>query len=131
MRAKSADSAFQLDGKIALVTGAGRGIGRAVALALAAAGAEPVLVSRTQGELDEVAAEIVSGAVMPGRCGSMSPAQMRSVTPLPASAGSISSSTTPGSTGRNPFSRSTSRPSICYSGSTSEPRLSSPRPPHG
>jgi NAD(P)-dependent dehydrogenase (short-subunit alcohol dehydrogenase family) len=63
MRAKSADSAFQLDGKIALVTGAGRGIGRAVALALAAA--ELVLVSRTQGELDEVAAEIVSGAVMP------------------------------------------------------------------
>jgi NAD(P)-dependent dehydrogenase (short-subunit alcohol dehydrogenase family) len=61
MRAKSADSAFQLDGKIALVTGAGRGIGRAVALALAAAGAELVLVSRTQGELDEVAAEIVAG----------------------------------------------------------------------
>ena len=59
MRAKSADSAFQLDGKIALVTGAGRGIGRAVALALAAA--ELVLVSRTQGELDEVAAEIVAG----------------------------------------------------------------------
>src|ERR1700720_5047951 len=52
---------FRLDGKIALVTGAGRGIGRAVALAFAAAGAELVLVSRTQGELDEVAAEIVSG----------------------------------------------------------------------
>src|ERR1700738_4653525 len=66
MPAKSAgsvagDSAFRLDGKIALVTGAGRGIGRAVALALAAAGAELVLVSRTQGELDEVAAEIVAG----------------------------------------------------------------------
>src|ERR1700720_857983 len=52
---------FRLDGKIALVTGAGRGIGRAVALAFAAAGAELVLVSRTQSELDEVAAEIVSG----------------------------------------------------------------------
>ena len=48
-------------GKTALITGAGRGIGRAVALALAAAGAELVLVSRTQGELDEVAAEIVAG----------------------------------------------------------------------
>jgi NAD(P)-dependent dehydrogenase (short-subunit alcohol dehydrogenase family) len=54
------DRPFRLDGKIALVTGAGRGIGRAVALALAAAGAELVLVSRTPRELDEVAQEIVS-----------------------------------------------------------------------
>jgi len=54
-------SAFRLDGKVALVTGAGRGIGRAVALALAAAGAELVLVSRTASELDEVAGEIASG----------------------------------------------------------------------
>ena len=60
MPAKSADSAFRLDGKIALITGAGRGIGRAVALALAAAGAELVLVSRTAGELDEVAGAIKS-----------------------------------------------------------------------
>ncbi len=50
--------AFRLDGKRALVTGAGRGIGRAVALALAAAGAELVLVSRTASELDAVAHEI-------------------------------------------------------------------------
>ncbi|MGH7047302.1 MAG: SDR family NAD(P)-dependent oxidoreductase [Stellaceae bacterium] len=49
---------FRLDGKTALVTGAGRGIGRAVALALAVAGAELVLVSRTQNQLDEVAGEI-------------------------------------------------------------------------
>jgi len=55
------DSIFRLDGKTALVTGAGRGIGRAVALALAAAGAELVLVSRTPSELDEVAREIASG----------------------------------------------------------------------
>jgi NAD(P)-dependent dehydrogenase (short-subunit alcohol dehydrogenase family) len=61
MPAKSADSAFRLDGKIALVTGAGRGIGRAAALALAAAGAELVLVSRTSSELDEVAGQIKSG----------------------------------------------------------------------
>src|SRR6516165_6017349 len=61
MPAKSADSAFRLDGKTALVTGAGRGIGRAVALALAAAGAELVLVSRTPSELDEVAREIAPG----------------------------------------------------------------------
>jgi NAD(P)-dependent dehydrogenase (short-subunit alcohol dehydrogenase family) len=49
---------FRLDGKIALVTGAGRGIGRAVALALARAGAEVVINSRSPAELDAVAAEI-------------------------------------------------------------------------
>ncbi len=49
---------FRLDGKTALVTGAGRGIGRAVALALAGAGAKLVLVSRTLGQLEEVAREI-------------------------------------------------------------------------
>src|SRR5467141_17970 len=60
MPAKSADSAFRLDGKTALVTGAGRGIGRATALALAAAGAELILVSRTPSELGEVARQIAS-----------------------------------------------------------------------
>ena len=59
MPAGSVDS-FRLDGKRALVTGAGRGIGHAVARALATAGAELVLVSRTKRELDEVALEIVS-----------------------------------------------------------------------
>jgi NAD(P)-dependent dehydrogenase (short-subunit alcohol dehydrogenase family) len=58
MPANSAGSAFRLDGKTALVTGAGRGIGRATALALAAAGADLVLVSRTASELDEVAGAI-------------------------------------------------------------------------
>jgi NAD(P)-dependent dehydrogenase (short-subunit alcohol dehydrogenase family) len=52
--------AFRLDGKVALVTGAGRGIGRAVALALAAAGAELVLNSRTPAELDALAGEIIA-----------------------------------------------------------------------
>jgi NAD(P)-dependent dehydrogenase (short-subunit alcohol dehydrogenase family) len=51
-------NAFRLDGKIALVTGAGRGIGRAIALALAAAGAEVLLTSRTLAELDSATAEI-------------------------------------------------------------------------
>jgi NAD(P)-dependent dehydrogenase (short-subunit alcohol dehydrogenase family) len=52
------ENPFRLDGKTALVTGAGRGIGRAAALALAAAGAELVLVSRTPAQLDAVAEEI-------------------------------------------------------------------------
>jgi len=56
----AADRVFRLDGKIALVTGAGRGIGRAAALALAAAGAELILVSRTPSDLDEVAREIIT-----------------------------------------------------------------------
>ena len=52
---------IRLDGKTALVTGAGRGIGRAVSLALATAGAELILVSRTPSELDQVAGEIARG----------------------------------------------------------------------
>ena len=49
---------FRLEGKHALVTGAGRGIGRACALTLAEAGAEITAVSRTRAELDTLAAEI-------------------------------------------------------------------------
>ena len=45
---------FALDGRVALVTGAGKGLGRAIALALARAGADIVAVSRTQSDLDEV-----------------------------------------------------------------------------
>jgi NAD(P)-dependent dehydrogenase (short-subunit alcohol dehydrogenase family) len=58
--ATTAENPFRLDGKVALVTGAGRGIGRAVALALAAAGAEIVVNSRTPAELDAVAREIAA-----------------------------------------------------------------------
>lgn len=43
------------DGELALVTGAGRGIGRAIALELAAAGARVALLARSADELDEVA----------------------------------------------------------------------------
>ncbi len=50
-----------LAGKIAIVTGASRGIGRAIALRLAREGATLVLAARTGGDLDKVAAEIESG----------------------------------------------------------------------
>jgi NAD(P)-dependent dehydrogenase (short-subunit alcohol dehydrogenase family) len=49
-----------LAGRVALVTGASRGIGRAAAKALAAAGAHVILVARTVGALEEVDDEIRS-----------------------------------------------------------------------
>ena len=49
-----------LAGKVALVTGGGRGIGRAIALALARAGATLVLAARTRSQLEGVAAELES-----------------------------------------------------------------------
>ena len=49
---------FDLSGKVAMVTGAGRGLGYHIALALARYGADLVIGSRTVGELEKVGAEI-------------------------------------------------------------------------
>jgi NAD(P)-dependent dehydrogenase (short-subunit alcohol dehydrogenase family) len=49
---------LHLDGKRALVTGAGRGIGLAAAAALAQAGAHVVLIARTESEIEQAAAQM-------------------------------------------------------------------------
>jgi NAD(P)-dependent dehydrogenase (short-subunit alcohol dehydrogenase family) len=52
---------FSLAGRTALITGASRGLGRAIALGMAKAGARVILAARDQQKLDEVAAEIAGG----------------------------------------------------------------------
>jgi NAD(P)-dependent dehydrogenase (short-subunit alcohol dehydrogenase family) len=51
-------AAFRLDGRLALVTGASRGIGRGCALALADAGADIALMGRNRADLEAAAGEI-------------------------------------------------------------------------
>ena len=48
------------ESRVALVTGASRGIGRAVAVALAGAGAHVIALARTQGALEELDDEILA-----------------------------------------------------------------------
>jgi NAD(P)-dependent dehydrogenase (short-subunit alcohol dehydrogenase family) len=61
----TAQSRISLEGKVILVTGASRGIGEAISLACAEAGAKVVLASRKQPGLDEVAAKITAAG---GEC---------------------------------------------------------------
>jgi len=67
---------LKIDGKTGLVTGASSGIGRAIALALAAEGVRVAIVARRRKLLEEVAAEIVAaGGVRPAviECDLMQP----------------------------------------------------------
>jgi 7-alpha-hydroxysteroid dehydrogenase len=66
---------FRLDGYVALITGASRGIGAGIARAYAMAGADVALVARTGSELEDVATAI-RGA---GRSASVIPADITDV----------------------------------------------------
>ena len=51
---------FSLTGKSCVVTGASRGLGRAIALAYAAQGADLVLTARSRNDLEQLRAEVES-----------------------------------------------------------------------
>jgi 3-oxoacyl-[acyl-carrier protein] reductase len=57
---ESADAAGRLEGRVAMVTGASSGLGRATAVALARAGADVALLARSEEDLGEAVAEVES-----------------------------------------------------------------------
>ncbi len=71
--------AFSLEGKVALVTGGGKGIGKGCARAFAKAGADVALVSRTESDLEAVAEEIRAG----GRRAVVCPADVSDLSAIP------------------------------------------------
>jgi NAD(P)-dependent dehydrogenase (short-subunit alcohol dehydrogenase family) len=77
----STSQLFDLSGRVAVVTGASRGIGEAVARAYAGAGAAVVLASRTQEALDEVAESITAagGKALPIACHTGDPEQIEAL----------------------------------------------------
>lgn len=70
---------FRLDGKVAVVTGAGKGIGAEIARALAEAGADVAVVARTADDLEAVAAAVRAL----GRRALVFPADLNDVSVLP------------------------------------------------
>ena len=70
---------FRLTGKVAIVTGSGKGIGAAIAVGLAEAGADIALTARTAADLDAVAAQIRER----GRRALVFPADLNEIAVLP------------------------------------------------
>ena len=77
---------MKLDKKVAVVTGAGQGLGRAIAVALALEGARVVVMSRSEKEIQEVATQIIASG---GSEAVTSPATSVRLIPTGALAGSI------------------------------------------
>jgi 7-alpha-hydroxysteroid dehydrogenase len=82
---------FSLQGKVAIVSGAGRGIGRASALALAEAGAKVVITARSEDELARVAdeARALGAVALPIPCDVNDPAQLARVAARAAALGRV------------------------------------------
>ena len=72
---------FDLSGRVALVSGAASGMGRAMATALAEAGADVMLVGRNLGRLEKTAAEIekLGRRAVPAECDVSQPEQIRAL----------------------------------------------------
>jgi 7-alpha-hydroxysteroid dehydrogenase len=71
---------FRLTDQVAVITGAGKGIGAAIAVAFAEAGADVALLARTASDLDEVAAAVRDR----GRRALVFPSDMNDLDALPA-----------------------------------------------
>lgn len=82
---------FRLDGKRAVVTGAGKGIGRGIALQLAKAGADVVVSSRTRADLESLVAEIeaLGQSAFPVPCDVTAPDQVEALADAAVDAGGI------------------------------------------
>ena len=82
---------FRLDGKRAVVTGAGKGIGRGIAMALARAGADVIIAARTASDLEETAAEVrtLGRAATPVTCDVTVPEQIEALAAEAQSGGGI------------------------------------------
>ncbi|MEL6775332.1 MAG: SDR family oxidoreductase [Pseudomonadota bacterium] len=81
----------ELSGRVALVTGASRGIGEATARHLAAAGATVVLAARTTADIDRIAADIAAagGRAIAAACDVADPAAVAATVALAEGAGPL------------------------------------------
>jgi 7-alpha-hydroxysteroid dehydrogenase len=88
---------FRLDDRVAVVTGAGKGIGEGIAVGLAEAGADLALVARTRSDLERVAEKIRTL----GRRALVVPCDVADVTAVPATVQKVAGNPWPTTTSRS------------------------------